>query len=239
MSITGPTDHTAALRLAERPGGRHPAPEKPKTPPAKPAKREKQPPQNETVVLLVDLLGSARMLLLDHGDRLWQRTVDWHRTGRVPPPSLADEGNPEAVSSQAAEDRMLDGLASRYQAELTALAHRLRSDLARLKQIDANVMRAQPRQIEGKDLVASQVAGHGLCVSCWRYDKTNKDRERDKDGAFYDKEACRRCAGFKREHGIYPPVSLLEHWHARGKNWTTTMVEQALTAAGHTKAKAS
>lgn len=228
----------AGARLNDRPGGRHPAPAPPKTPKVTKV-RGKQPQQNETVVALLTVMGDARTRLADHGDLLLQRTVDWHRTGRVPPPSLVDAETEELASLLAAEERIADALASRYASEVRAIAHRLRSDLARLNQIDAIVIRSQPRQLEGKELVAAQVAGAGFCISCWRYDKTIKDRETQKDGSFYDKEACRRCRRFKNDHGIFPPLSLLEQWHARGRNWTTAMVDQALTEAGRPQSKAS
>lgn len=232
-----PAQHDAAARLSDRDFSRHPALPTPKA--ERPAKAPKPKPSNETVVALIASLGMAQTKLRDHGDTLWQRTVDWNRTPRIPRPSLADEQDPDTVSTLEAEERLGDALASRYQSEVAALANRLRSDLARLNQIDAIVIRAQPRALVGKELVTSQVAGAGFCVSCWRWDQTIKDRERDAKGAFYNKEACRRCSGFKSEHGVYPPVSLLEHWHAKGKNWTTAMVQTALEAEGHITAKAS
>lgn len=237
MSDTIPAvAHEAALRLSARTTGRHPAPAPPKKP-DKPPKPPKRPQQNETVVALIDAFTLAAAKLKDHGDTLWQRTADWNRTRRIPPPDLSDiEDDEDRISREEAEERLGDALASRYQSEVAAIAKRLRSDLARLNQIDAIVVRAQPRQLVGKELVTAQVAGAGFCVSCWRYDKTIKDRERDSNGAFYDKEACRRCARFKRDYGVYPPVPLLEHWHGRGKNWTTAMIAQALEAAGHTPA---
>ncbi len=229
--------HAAAVRLGARLTGRHPAP--PADKPAKRPMKAHQPPSNETVVALLAAIGEMQTKLRDHGDLLWQRTVDWRRTPRIPKPSLADDVDPEAVSLIEAEERLGDALASRYQNEVAAIANRVRSDLARLRQIDAIVIRAQPRSLATKELVTTQVAGAGFCVSCWRYDQTIKDRERDNRGDFYDKEACRRCSRFRKDHGIYPPLALLEQWHARGRNWTTAMVTSALEEAQRPKAKAS
>lgn len=224
-------EHVPALRLHERPGPRHNG--VPAVPPAVDLMLAPLPagPQNETVVALLVAIKATETRLRKHGDLLWQRTVDWHRTPRVPPPSLVDPEDEDEIDPRTTtqlEDAEGDALASRYKGEVASIANRIRSDLARLVQIDAIVIRDRPRRIEGKDMLSAQVAAGGLCVSCFRYDQTNKDREKDGTGTFYDKEACRRCAGFKRDYNQYPPLTLLEAWHARGKNWTTAMIDQSL-----------
>lgn len=161
-------------------------------------------------------------------DQALARFADWAKPRSIGASGVRGGGLGDATPEDRVEDHQQDLRAARYQAEASVLLRRLLEDLERANRLVQIATPRPPRQIEGREMLASQVAAAGLCVSCFRHDRTNKQRETDSAGNYYDKEACRRCAGFKREHGIYPPVSLLEQWHDRGKNWTTKMVAEAL-----------
>lgn len=210
--MTIATEHEAAGRLADRSEGRHPAPTPPKATP-KPQKTEKQPPRNDTVVALIDVLGKAQAKLRDHGDVLWQRTVDWQRVRRVAPPSLTEDTDEDTVSKEDAEERLGDALASRYQHEVRTLANRVRTDLARLVQIDAIVVRTQPRHLVGQELLASQVGAEGFCVSCWRNDQRLVEVQKRPNGEPYYRHLCRFCGGWKADTGQIPSLDVIQRRH--------------------------
>lgn len=184
-------------------------------------------PTTNAVAALFDSLDRIRKRPAIGWDLLWSRSSDWVKP--VLPAGGERGGGSSAPSDRDLLERKEDRAASRIHDEARAIVVRMRADAERLDFLWLAANPDMPRKIEGRDMLASQVAAAGLCVSCWRYGQTNKEREKDAKGSYYDREACRRCAGFKREHGVYPPLPLLEMWHGRGKlNWTTALVEQAL-----------
>lgn len=157
---------------------------------------------------------------------LWERTGQWEKP-MLPSNGVRGGGLAEPTDVDI-EDRAGDIAASRYHTEVRDLMAEGLRIAARLNRIAGIVIPKQPRQIQGKEMLDAQVAAEGWCVSCWRYDQTRKDREKNRHGHFHDREACDLCADFKRNHGIYPPLSLLQAKHGQFKNWTTKMIQTAL-----------
>lgn len=169
-------------------------------------------------------------------DAMLERTWDWTDPGKVPSTGTRGGGLATATPEQVQVDRAEDRKAARMHRELLDDIDTIVDRSSRIEQRYLSTHPKPPRKIQGKDMLASQVAAAGLCVSCWRYDQTQKERERDGKGNYYDKEACRSCADFKREHGIYPPLELLKVKHGQLKNWNTAMVDEALAGARGKKA---
>lgn len=186
-------------------------------------------PTTPAIARLLDELDTLRPRLLAAGDLMWTRTADWVKAQQ--PTNGERGGGSSAPSDDDLFDRLGDHQASRYHSEIRGLIDRMLADAERLNRLTQITVPKQPRQIQGREMLDAQIAAAGWCVSCWRYNQTEKQRETDGKDHHYDKQACNRCAGFKREHGIYPPVKLLEMWHGRGKNWTAQFVERALAEA--------
>lgn len=188
---------------------------------------------DKRITTAADALDRALPLLRAKGQTALERFADWEKAGQVPRNGERGGGLAEGAPEDRLAERREDRKAAGYHAEYRTVLARMEADALRLVFLLTEGSQEQRRKIQGKDMLAAQVAANGQCVSCFRYDNTLKDREKGSDGHFYDKEACRRCAGFKREHGIYPPLSLLEHWHGKGKlYWSTKMVEEALAQTG-------
>lgn len=161
---------------------------------------------------LEDDLRRTLLLFPDKADLMWSRTVDWQR---IRPPSTEERGGGSggAASDQAVEDRLGDAAAARYHDELKALVRRLTTDLRRLQRIAGIVLPAQPRKIQGRDMLAAQVAAEGWCVSCWRDDQYLHPIEKDPKGHKRHRDLCRFCGGWKAEHGDLPPMDVLRRLH--------------------------
>lgn len=210
-------EHDAGLRLAERPGGRHDGPPSPPAPVDHNIAQPAPGPESEDVRALLAALSGATGHLWDHGDLLWQRTADWEKTKRIAPPSLREDDE-EQVSDREAEERQGDALADRFRPEVRQLAKRIRTDLARLAQIDAIVIRAQPERLKNRDLLAAQAAADGWCLSCFRDDQfLSPIAVRPGTNQPYYRDRCRPCGEWKSANGEDPPIDVLRTRHRGGR----------------------
>lgn len=153
---------------------------------------------------------------LPNMDVLWQRTVDWQRIEKISNETRGG-GSGEAASEDVIADRIGDATASRYHDEVAHLVKALHDSAARLARIHQIVMPGQPRRLQGKDMLVTQVAADGWCVSCWRHDQTLvpialRTSGPDKGKAYY-RDRCRFCGGWKAEHGQDPNMDTLERHH--------------------------
>ena len=161
-------------------------------------------------------LEEALMLRGERDDLLWQRTVDWQRIQKHADDSRGG-GSGEAASDDVIEDRIGDATAARYHDEVQALARRILADLQRWQKIASIVLPPQPRKLQGRDMLAAQVAAEGWCVSCWRDEQTlvpiPVKASGPQKGQPYYTDLCRFCGGWKGEHGQVPPIDILQRHH--------------------------
>lgn len=196
-----------------------------------------RPPADPAPAALVDELSTLLMWSPDDWDLIWSRTVDWLKAQQ--PASGERGGGLAEPTDDLLAERKADRQASAYHDEVRQVVKRMLTDARRLNHLRPVFLPKQPRQIQGREMTLAQIAAEGWCISCHRWNQTIKEREKNSHGHYHDKEACDRCADFKREHGIYPPLSLLEVRHGQLKNWTTRMVQDALAEHRTPKAKAS
>lgn len=87
------------------------------------------------------------------------------------------------------------------------------------------------RKIDPTDVVAD-----GWCKSCFRLEGLLEPITTDSAGRPYYRGLCRWCGGFKAEHGIEPPVPLLQLRHRHGRRISVADAERHCQ---HCQAKAS
>ena len=161
--------------------------------------------------------------LLDaHGETTWQRVSDWTHPGRMPTNGTRGGGLAQAVSDEHLEERNGDRIAARYHQEVTQLAARLDTDIARLTQIIAICCPARPKHLANRDVMAAQVAADGWCVSCWR---NGQHLEPVVKGQYRDR--CRFCGDWRGQHHSDPPALIMDLRHA-GRRITQNDVDRAL-----------
>lgn len=171
----------------------------------------------QAVEALEDALATAQALRGEHLDLLWQRTVDWQRVRHMADRGERGGGSGEAASDDAIEERIGDAAAARYHDEVQTLVRRVTADLARLHRIAGIVIPAQPRRLQGRDMLAAQVAADGWCVSCWRDEQALVPiavrASGPQKGRPYYTDLCRFCGGWKAEHGQVPPIDVVQRHH--------------------------
>lgn len=169
-------------------------------------------------------------------DMVWSRTVDWLKSQQ---PSNGERGGGLAEpTDDLLQERKDDRQASRYYEEVRTIAARMLADTRRLNNLRSVFLPKQPRQIQGREMTLAQVAAEGWCTSCFRWDNTIKEREKSARG-YHHKELCDLCHGFLSDHGVLPPIPLIQAKYGQLKNWTTKMVQEALEEHRRPKAKAS
>lgn len=164
---------------------------------------------------LAETLDRARALLLANGDDVWRRTLDWQRADRLPGETRG--GGNTAPSDDAIRERAGDRKAGMLHDEYRTLLARTSADLRRLVAIHAEATPHQPRRLQGKDMLASQIAANGWCESCWRDDHRLVEIETRSDGAPYYRGLCRWCGGWKHEVGHLPSVEQVRQHHTTGR----------------------
>lgn len=182
--------------------------------------------------------------LEQHGEHDWDVLRSWEY-GPLRPASVGERGGGTAGS--AVEDRKIEAAADRRAAGFftewrTLLDEKARIDRRLLVLHDLahpDVTTGRTRNGELDPILAAEVAAAGYCASCWRYESTMKEREKDPHtGHHIYRDWCRECGRFKAEHGILPPLELLRIRHGLGRRrWTQAEVDNALAAAKTTKGK--
>lgn len=178
-----------------------------------------------------------------------EATMELFHSWAYGPRSVPNGGERGGGLGTAAPEETFDAASDRkaagYENEYCTLLARIEADLRRVEHLHAiavveDRLKTRNRSGDLDPLLAAEAAAAGYCASCWRLDQTCNDREKDGEGNYYDRNACRRCVRFKNEHGIYPPLDLLHIWHKLGRRqWTTAEVDAALAAAKQPKKKAS
>lgn len=203
--------------------------------------RTPEPPraqvQGVPIDKLADLLRTVADRIDDQGTT-WKRLHSW----QTAPHLGGDERGGGDGGTSDNRDQLEDRRVARYFAEYVDLLTGLLAPLRRLDRLhdlaqveDRTVHRTRSGDLD--PMLAAEAAAAGWCASCWRYEQTCHPREKDPEGHYYDRQHCRRCARFRNEHGITPPVELLRLWHGLGRTrWTTTEVETALAKARGRKA---
>lgn len=175
-------------------------------------------PTTPALARLLDELDMLRPRLIKTGDLMWSRTSDWVKAQQ--PKNGERGGGTSAPSDERIFDLMGDRQASRYHDEVKSIVNRMAADADRLRQIIEIADQRQPRQIAGKDMLATQVAAAGFCVSCWRNDQHCVEIEIRTSGPAagqpYYRDLCRFCGGWKAEYGDIPQLDVVQrHYDGR------------------------
>ncbi|MDZ7732215.1 MAG: hypothetical protein U5R31_03105 [Acidimicrobiia bacterium] len=165
--------------------------------------------------------------LRTEGDTALQRAHDWTpgpRPGDAhdtpPQPGDPDYREPApgitpdtAVTTEQLADRAGDRATARIADQL----HRI-LDTLDTTQHDAHARLDDLRPPTSlRPATSADAAAAGYCRSCWRYDHTLTQVARRRDGTKEFTDYCWWCGQFRRDHGIDPPVSLVEKRIRHGK----------------------